>query len=64
VEAFEGNKAETATMVPTLQTFMAAHRLTDITVVADAGMLSDNHKRQIEAAGLGFILGGRIGLKP
>jgi hypothetical protein len=39
VEAFEGNKAETATMVPTLQTFMAAHRLTDITVVADAGML-------------------------
>ncbi len=33
VEAFEGNKAETATMLPT---FMTAHRLTDITVVADA----------------------------
>lgn len=64
VEAFEGNKAETATMAPTLQTFMAAHRLTDITVVADAGMLSDNNKRQIEAAGLGFILGGRIGHIP
>ena len=64
VEAFEGNKAETATMVPTLQTFMAAHRLTDITVVADAGMLSDNNKRQVEAAGLGFILGGRIGHIP
>ena len=40
LEAFEGNKAETATMAPTLQTFMAAHRLTDITVVADGGMLS------------------------
>jgi hypothetical protein len=64
VEAFEGNKAETATMVPTLQAFMTAHRLTDITVVADAGMLSDSNKREIEAAGLGFILGGRIGHIP
>jgi hypothetical protein len=64
VEAFEGNKAETATMVPTLTAFMAAHRLTDITVVADAGMLSDRNKREIEAAGLGFILGNRIGHIP
>jgi Transposase DDE domain len=60
VEAFEGNKAETATMVPTLRAFVAAHRLTDITVVADAGMLSDANKREIEAAGLGFILGNRF----
>jgi hypothetical protein len=43
---------------------MEAHRLTDITVVADAGMLSDNNKREIEAAGLGFILGNRIGHIP
>ena len=64
VEAFEGNKAETATMLPTLQRFMAAHRLSDITVVADAGMLSENNKREIEAAGLGFILGNRIGHIP
>jgi len=55
VQAFEGNKAETATMLPTLTAFMTAHRLTDITVVADAGMLSENNKREIEAAGLGFI---------
>ena len=60
VQAFEGNKAETATMVPTLQAFMAAHQLTDITVVADAGMLSEANKTAIEAAGLGFILGNRI----
>jgi transposase len=65
VEAFEGNKAETATMVPTLKAFMAAHRVTDITVVADAGMLSEeNNKREIEAAGLGFILGNRITFVP
>jgi transposase len=60
VEAFEGNKAETATMLPTLQAFMVAHRITDITVVTDAGMLSENNKREIEAAGLGFILGNRF----
>jgi hypothetical protein len=60
VEAFEGNKAETATMLPTLQAFMTAHRLSDVTVVADAGMLSDANKKAIETAGLGFILGNRI----
>ena len=43
---------------------MDAHRLVDITVVADAGMLSDSNKREIEARGLGFILGGRIGQHP
>lgn len=64
VEAFEGNKAETATMIPTLQAFMTAHRLVDITVVADAGMLSEKNKTAIEAAGLGFILGNRIAQIP
>jgi hypothetical protein len=64
VEAFEGNKAETATMLQALQAFMTAHRLTDITVVADAGMLSEANKKAIEAAGLGFILGNRIGHIP
>jgi hypothetical protein len=39
---------------------MAAHQLPDVTVVADAGMVSDANKRAIEAAGLSFILGARI----
>jgi len=60
VKAFEGNKAETATIVATLNEFMAAHRLSDITVVADAGMISEANKTAIEAAGLSFILGVRI----
>src|SRR6476469_3089559 len=47
-------------MLPTLQAFMTAHRLSDVTVVADAGMLSDANKKAIETAGLGFILGNRI----
>jgi len=60
VEAFEGNRAETATMIPTLQRFMAAHQLRDVIVVADAGMVSEANRRAIEAAGLSFILGAKV----
>lgn len=60
VEAFEGNKAETHTMLPVIEAFMTAHRLTDVTIVADAGMISEANKRAIEAAGLSFILGMKI----
>jgi hypothetical protein len=41
-------------------TFMAAHRLAEVTVVADAGMISDANKRAIEQTGLSFMLGVRI----
>jgi Transposase DDE domain len=60
VEAFEGNRAETATMLPTLRAFMAAHQLSDVTIVADAGMISAANQRAIEDAGLSFILGAKI----
>jgi hypothetical protein len=60
VSAFEGNKAETRTMLPVIEAFMAAHQLPDVTVVADAGMVSEANQKQIEAAGLSFILGARI----
>jgi hypothetical protein len=36
VEAFEGNTAETLTMLPTIRSFMDTHQLPDVTVVADA----------------------------
>ena len=60
VNAFEGNKSETTTMLPTIEAFMAAHRLQDVTVVADAGMISKANQKAIEQAGLSFILGMRI----
>jgi Transposase DDE domain len=41
VHAFEGNKAETKTILPVIQAFAAAHQLPEVTVVADAGMLSN-----------------------
>jgi hypothetical protein len=64
VEAFEGNKAETLTMIPTIRKFMAAHGLPDVTIVADAGMVSEANKKAIEAEGLSFILGARIPQEP
>jgi len=60
VEALEGNRAETTTMLPTIEAFMAAHNLAEVTVVADAGMISAANKKAIEDAGLSFILGMRI----
>jgi hypothetical protein len=59
VQAFEGNTAETTTMLPTLRAFMTAHGLSDVVIVADAGMFSDANKKAIEAEGLSFILGAR-----
>ena len=60
VSAFEGNRAETKTMLPVIEKFMAAHRLPDVTVVADAGMISEANQKAIEAAGLSFILGMKV----
>jgi hypothetical protein len=60
VSAFEGNMAETKTMLPVIEAFMTAHQLPDVTVVADAGMISEANQKAIEAAGLSFILGARI----
>ena len=60
VSAFEGNRAETKTMLPVIETFMAAHQLPDVTVVADAGMISEANQKAIESAGLSFILGMKI----
>lgn len=60
VHAFEGNRAETRTMLPVVQAFMAAHHLPEVTVVADAGMLSDANLKALAAAGLRYIVGQRI----
>jgi len=64
LEAFEGNKAETKTMLPTITSFMAAHDLADVTVVADAGMVSEANREAIEDAGLSYIIGARIPAEP
>ena len=60
VHAFEGNTAETKTILPVILAFAAAHQIPEVTVVADAGMLSEANLAALEDAGLRFIVGARI----
>ena len=64
VGCFEGNKAETATIVPIIEGFQARHDLVDMVVVADAGMLSAGNLEAFEEAGLRFIVGSRATKAP
>ncbi|GAB2505883.1 hypothetical protein CATRI_04510 [Corynebacterium atrinae] len=60
VGAFEGNMAETRTMVPMIRRFQESFHVDEITVVADAGMFSAGNKAAIVEAGLDYILGTRF----
>jgi hydroxymethylpyrimidine/phosphomethylpyrimidine kinase len=42
-------KAENATMLPVINAFKAAHKLTDVTVVADAVMISEANQIALQA---------------
>jgi hypothetical protein len=64
VHCFEGNTAETTTLIPVLTAFQARHGITDMVVVADAGMLSAGNLNALEDAGFCFIVGSRIAKAP
>lgn len=61
IGCFEGNTAETTTLVPIITAFADRHDLTDtpMVVAADAGMLSASNLTALDEAGLGFIVGSR-----
>jgi Transposase DDE domain len=64
IGCFEGNKAETTTLVPIIEQFQERHSLADMVVVADAGMLSAGNLRQLDEAQLRFIVGSRVTKAP
>jgi hypothetical protein len=64
IGCFEGNKAETATIIPIVKQFQSRHNLADMVVVADAGMLSAANLRELDEAGLRFIVGSRVTKAP
>ena len=64
IGCYEGNKAETATIIPIVKQFQARHGLADMVVVADAGMLSASNLRELDEAGLRFIVGSRVTKAP
>lgn len=64
VHSFEGNTAETLTLVPVLNAFKAQHPDVTVSVACDAGMLSAANLTALEEAGYGFIVGSRIAKTP
>jgi Transposase DDE domain len=65
VHLFEGNKAETKTLIPVLTGFAQDHQeAAEVVVVADAGMLSAANLLALEEAGFRFIVGSKISKAP
>ncbi len=64
IGCFEGNKAETLTLIPIVKQFAERHNLADIVIVADAGMLSASNLKDLDEADLRFIVGSRVTKAP
>jgi len=66
IGCFEGNHAETRTIVPIVRQFQARHNIdgVEMVIAADAGMLSSTNLKDLDAAGLKFIVGSRVTKAP
>jgi hypothetical protein len=64
IGCWEGNKAETTTMIPIIRQFQDRHSIEAMVVVADAGMLSAGNLKDLHEAGLRFIVGSRATKAP
>lgn len=60
LHSFEGNTAETNTILPVMEEFKKQHNLSNITVVADAAMLSHKNLEALSTAGYTYIVGSRL----
>jgi transposase len=60
LHSFKGNTAETTTILPVIDTFKKLHGLKDITVVADAAMLSSKNLAELDKSGYTYIVGSRM----
>ena len=47
-------------MIPLVPRFVAAHGIVEVTVIADAGMMSEANLADIEDAGWSFVIGGNL----
>ena len=59
VGCWEGNRAETTTIIPIVEAFQSAHGIEELVIVADAGMPSASNLSALEEARLRFIAGAR-----
>jgi hypothetical protein len=66
IGCYQGNTAETTTIVPIVTRFVERHQLagTPMVVAADAGMLSASNLKALDELGLSFIVGSRATKAP
>ena len=64
IQSFEGNRAEVKTILPVLAGFRERHKLGNITVTADAAMLSAGNISELEQLGYHYIIGSRLAKTP
>jgi len=60
LQSFEGNKAETKTILPVIQDFLTQNGLAKTTIVADAAMMSASNLAALTEAGYTYIVGSRL----
>nr|BFF07219.1 hypothetical protein GCM10023233_21880 [Brevibacterium otitidis] len=64
IGCYEGNRAETHTIIPIVKQFQDRHGIADMVIAADAGMLSAKNLKDLDDAGLRFIVGSRLTRAP
>jgi len=59
-QIFEGNTAETKTLIPAIENICSRYKIDKPIVVADAALLSIKNIEALESKGFKYILGGRV----
>lgn len=59
-DLFEGNKFEGHTMLPVIDAFKEKYKLTQLVIVADSGLMSNDNIQQLNDKNYEYILGARI----
>lgn len=63
-DIFQGSKFEGHTMMPVLNLFRRKYKLTQLVVVADAGLLSGSNIEALRLNGYQYIIGARLKTEP
>ena len=60
-DIFKGNTFEGKTLIPVIVGIKEKYHIDSFTVIADAGMLSEENLAELKSLGIGYIVGGRTG---
>lgn len=64
MDVFSGNTFEGHTMIPTIEKFKKLHNIENLTIVADAGMLSFDNIQKLISKNIKYIVGARVSNLP